>query len=411
MNRLQPFEWIAAIRFFREGRSQTILTIVGASVGVAVIVFMSALLSGVQANIFAQIMSTQAHIVISPVEDVLRPLQPGGAAELETMQRPPQRLRSIDQWQTLVTTLSARADVISISPLATGGAFAVRGDASKGVSLVGIDPVQYYRIVDLPAKMAAGSADIGSTDVLIGKQLASDIGIALGEKLRIRTENQTAGEVDATFTVKGVFDLGDKGANTRTIYVTLRAAQTLLGLTGGVTTLNVNITDPYQAEVVAAELRSSLGVNTESWIVTFNNLFNALRSQDVSFYSIEFFVAVAVALGIASVLVVSVVQRRREIGILRAMGASRGQVLRIFLVQGALIGLMGSFFGSLVAVGFVWLWRLLARNADGTPFFLIPLSPTLFIVTGIAATLLGILTAFLPALGAARLSPVDAIRG
>ena len=110
-------------------------------------------------------------------------------------------------------------------------------------------------------------------------------------------------------------------------------------------------------------------------------------------------------------LVVSVVQRSREIGILRAMGASRGRILRIFLTQGASIGFMGSLAGSALGAGFVLLWRIFARNPDGTEFFPVTMDPALFLRTILAATVTGLITALLPALSAARLNPVDAIRG
>ncbi len=379
--------------------------------GVAVIVFMSALLGGVQANIFDRLISTQAHIVISAPDDAVRVLRTASSPDFAILQRPLQRVRSVDQWQGIAKNLRQRSSVIAVSPIASGSAFAMRGDASMGVSMIGIDAVEYVKIVALPEKMIGGTADLAPGDILIGKQLATELGVRLDEKLRLRVSGGGGIDTEETFTISGIFDFGDKGTNLSSVYVPLRAAQSLLAIPGGVTSLNVNLEDAYQAETVAAELRDASGLNAESWIMAFNDLFTALRSQNISFYSIEFFVAVAVSLGIASVLVVSVVQRKREIGILRAMGASRGQVLRIFLVQGALIGLIGSIIGSGVAVGFVWLWRLLARNADGTPFFAIPLSPMLFLITGISATILGIATAFLPALGAARLNPVDAIRG
>jgi len=118
-----------------------------------------------------------------------------------------------------------------------------------------------------------------------------------------------------------------------------------------------------------------------------------------------------VAFGIASVLVVSVVQRSREIGILRAMGISQGQILRVFLLQGGLLGFGGSLVGSAIGGGAVLLWLRLARNADGTPMFLLTLEPTLFALAVAGATLTGLAAAFAPAMRAARLDPVVAIRG
>lgn len=413
MNAFLPFELIAAFRFLLEGRMQTLLTIIGAAVGVSVIVFMSSLLAGVQANIFSRVLSTQAHVVISPIEDVARPLRHSATtSELFIVQKPTQRVRSIDQWQALMARLSARQDVVAVSPAAVGAAFAVRGDAANAVSLTGMVPSEFYRIIALPDKMVTGSALLAPDGILIGTQLADDLGLRTGEKLRIRTgSSTTAGASDQTFVIGGTFDLGSKDSNLRSVFVTLRSAQSLLGITGGVTDVSVNLTDPYQAEAAAENLRTGLGVNAESWIKTFEQLFTALNTQSIANYVIQFFVAVAVALGISSVLVVSVVQRSREIGILRAMGASQGQVLRIFLAQGAVIGLLGSLAGSTLGAGFILLWRTFARNADGTEFFPISLQMKLFLITGLVATLTGLVTAVLPALSAARLNPVDAIRG
>lgn len=402
-----PFEWIVAVRFLKEGSSQTLLTVVGAAVGVSVIVFMSAMLSGVQANIFNQVLSEQAHINVSPVEEAARPLLPtGGPLEMPIIQRPAQRINTIDQWQEIVRNLRSRSDVVAISPTVSGSGSAVLGETTKGVSIIGIEPDAYYKISDIPSKMLSGVADLAPSTVLIGKDLASDLGVSTGDKLRLRS-----GNVDLVYTVNGVFDLGNRQANGRSILVSLRSAQSLMSVPGGLTGIGIKLIDPYQAEIVAAELRSSLGLNAESWIKALEQLFTALNTQSISFFAIEFFVALAVALGIASVLVVSVVQRSSEIGILRAMGASRGQVMRVFLVQGAIVGLAGSIAGSALAYVFVILWKTLARNPDGTVFFPISLPLSLILITGGVATLTGLFTAVLPAVSAAKLNPVDAIRG
>lgn len=407
MNIPLPFEWILGVRFLKEGSSQTLLTIVGAAVGVSVIVFMSAMLSGVQTNIFNQVLSEQPHITIAPIEEAARPLRPlSGALELPILQLPAQRINSIDQWQEIVRTLRARSDVVAVSPSVLGAGSVVFGETIKGVSINGIEPEAYYKISDIPSKMLSGTSDLAPATALIGKELALDLGLHTGDKLRLRV-----GKIDVVYTVGGIFDLGNRQANGVSILVSLRAGQLLLSVPGGVTGIGIKLKDPYQAEVVASALKSGLGLNAESWIKALEQLFTALRTQNISFYSIQFFVALAVALGIASVLVVSVVQRSAEIGILRAMGASRGQVMRVFLVQGAIVGLAGSIAGSALAYFFVELWEAFARNPDGTVFFPISLPLSLILLTGGVATITGLLTAVLPALSAARLNPVDAIRG
>ena len=126
---------------------------------------------------------------------------------------------------------------------------------------------------------------------------------------------------------------------------------------------------------------------------------------------IRFFVGLTAALGIASVLVVSVVQKSAEIGILRAMGTSREQVLRLFLIQGGFMGLAGSLLGSALGFAFLMVWRGVAKNADGTPMFIVVIEPQLFVIAAAGATLVGILAAMAPAVRASRLDPVVAIRG
>jgi hypothetical protein len=130
--------------------------------------------------------------------------------------------------------------------------------------------------------------------------------------------------------VTGIVDLGVRDLNRRTVFVTLRAAQSLLGLPGGATQLDLKIDDLFEAEDIARRLEAQTGLTAESWMRTNEQLLAAINAQDITTRTIRGFVIVIVALGIASVLVVWVVQKRREIGILRAMGASRGQVQRVF---------------------------------------------------------------------------------
>jgi lipoprotein-releasing system permease protein len=211
--------------------------------------------------------------------------------------------------------------------------------------------------------------------------------------------------------VTGLFDLGSKGANQRTAYVALRTAQSLLGLVGGVSSIDVNVRDIYAAEAIAQRITAATGVEADSWIATNAQFFTAVRAQKTSNTTIRFFVGLSVAFGIASVLVVSVVQKSREIGILRAMGIARGQVLRVFLLQGGLLGLFGALGGSAIGLVALELWQRFALNPDGTPFFPLEIEPGLFIGALLLATLTGLAAAFAPALRAARLDPAVAIRG
>jgi lipoprotein-releasing system permease protein len=193
--------------------------------------------------------------------------------------------------------------------------------------------------------------------------------------------------------------------------VTLRTAQNLLDLVGGATSLDVRVRDPFAAEQIARTIRAANDLKVDSWIITNAQFFTAMAAQILANTLIRVFVGITVALGIASVLVVSVVQKSKEIGILRAMGTARGQILRVFLIQGGFMGLVGALFGSLLAWAFLLLWRGVARNPDGTPFFIVVIEPWLFAFALVAAMFVGILAAVVPARRAARLDPAVAIRG
>ena len=407
MNPLALFESVVAFRFMREGLTQTLLIILGVALGGGVIIFMSALLAGLQANIIRRTLNFQAPIQILAPDQIARPLRSGEHAVAAQVQPRSQQLRSVDQWQKVRADVERLPQVIRATPVVTGPGFAQRGDATRSVSIVGIEPASYFEVVALPEKIVAGRYDPGPIDIVIGTELATDLGTRVGDKLVLAT----AAGANSTLTVIGVFDFGNKGVNERNVYVALRTAQSLLDLAGGATSIDVKVHDPFAAEAVAQAIRESGDLRVDSWISTNAQFFTAMSAQILANTLIRVFVGLTVALGIASVLVVSVVQKSKEIGILRAMGTSRAQVLRLFLVQGAFMGLTGSLLGSLLAWGFLLLWRGVARNPDGTPMFVVVIEPALFAIGCLGATLVGLLAAVVPAQRAARLDPAVAIRG
>ncbi len=387
---------------------QTVFILTGIAMGVGVIVFMSAMLAGLQANFIKRVLTSQAHIQIIPPDEVARPLRSGpGLLEGAIVQRPSQRILSIDQWQTVRTAMKARPDVVTVSPTASGSALAIRGDAARSITLTGMEPELYFQIVRIPDYMVAGASKLESGDILVGTELAKDLGATLGDKLNL----STASGATRVLTITGIFDLGNKGANARNTFVALRTAQSLLRLIGGVTTLDVTVTDIYAAETIAQDISATLPVQADSWIKTNAQFFTAVRAQQSSNTLIRSFVGLSVAFGIAAVLIVSVIQRSKDIGILRAMGTRRSQVLGIFLIQGGVLGFIGSLVGSSLGAGALVLWHGVARQADGTELFPLLLEPSLFISAAAVATVTGVAAGMAPALRAARLDPVEAIRG
>ncbi len=395
-------QWTIATRFLREGKAQSTLILVGIAVGVAVIVFLTALITGLQSNIIERTLGTQAHVRIQPTEEANVVLPPAaGEVQLVLETRRAQRLRSINNWQQVVAVADALPQVRAVSPVISGPAFARRGEAVESVALVGIEPARYLRIIPVQDDIIAGVFRVGAGDAVIGSQLARDLGLQVGDKLRL-----DAGQGrEAVLNVAGVFELGVRELDSRYVYLDMKQAQSLLDLPGAATVIDVTVEDIFGALEIAARLARLTGVKAESWMETNAQLMNALRSQSLSTQMISLFVALSVALGIASVLSVSVVQRTREIGILRAMGTTRRQMLQVFLLQGAIFGLAGSVAGGAAGYGLVWVF-----NTFGPRLFFIPVDPALPVAAALLATVTGTVAAAVPARRAARLDPVEAIR-
>ena len=395
-------EWTLAVRFLFDNRMQTLLISLGIAIGCAVIVFITALITGLQANVVQRTLGTQAHIRILPLDEVNH-APPGLPAEWTLQLDNPraQRLRSITNWQEVRDLLDQDPQLRAVSPLISGPALARRGQARASVVLMGIDPERYARIIPLADDLLAGSVSIQAGHALIGSELAKDLGLRLGDKLRLDAGEGREAIVDVT----GIFNLGVRELDTRYVYLDLKQAQTLLNLPGGVSVIETTVAQIFQADQIAQRLGRLTGLQAESWMASNGQLLNALTSQSMTTQMIRIFVGISVAFGIASVLAVSVVQRTREIGILRAMGSPRGQILRVFLLQGGLLGLFGSLAGSALGWGLVQVFNLL-----GPKLFIIPVPADLIPLAILIATLTGILAAAMPARRAARYDPAVAIR-
>lgn len=269
----------------------------------------------------------------------------------------------------------------------------------------------------------SGELRVGADNVLIGSELAKNLGVQVGSKLRLDTAQDSSNSStinigagnnangvnsnndSAVVNIAGIFELGVRELDARYVYLDLKQAQSLLSLPGGITVIDLTVEDIFDAEEIAAQVGRLTSLQAESWIETNAQLLRGLTAQSLSSNMIVIFVAISGAFGIASILSVSVVQRTREIGILRAMGATRQQILRVFLVQGAIYGLLGSIVGSGVSYILVW-----SFNTFGPSIFTIPISINLISITMLLATLTGIIAAAIPAQRAAALDPVVAIR-
>jgi lipoprotein-releasing system permease protein len=289
--------------------------------------------------------------------------------------------------------------------MTSGAALARRGEATRAIALNGVEIDRYDRIVNLRDKVVAGRMQLGPGEAIVGTTLASDLGVRVGDRITVVTDGHSE-----TLRLSALVDLGVRDLNRRVVLVPLRTAQSLLGLAGGVTQIDLRVDDVWAAKDIARTLARELPQQVDSWQDTNAQLVSALNAQSVSTTLIRSVVMVVVVLGIASVLVVSVVQKQREIGILRAMGSTRGQILRVFLLQGALVGAVGSVLGVVLAMGLLKGFSTFVKGADGQPLFSVSLPPDMALQVIALAFVAGILAAIAPARRAARMDPAQAIR-
>jgi lipoprotein-releasing system permease protein len=406
-----PFELLVSLRYLREGRGQTLLILAGVAAGVGVIVFLSALITGLQQSLIARTLGTQAQVVVRPPEEMPRVLVAPGASPVEIrVERPAQRVRSIVQWQRARDEIARLSGVVAVAPSISGSAVVVRGQAVRAVVVRGIEAAAYRRIVPIDSFLVAGRLDLDGFKAVIGTELARELGLSVGNRLLLDPGTSSGDAARSVYTVSGIFDIGNRDLNQRWVFISLRGAQSFFGLEGGVSAIEVKGRGIFEAERLAREIADRTGLDAESWMEANAQLLTGLRSQQASSIMIQVFVVLAVALGIASVLAVAAVQKSGEIGILRATGTSTGQVMRIFLLQGAIVGLLGSAAGILLGVALGEFFSRISLQPDGTPRFPMALDAVLYLRTAAIAVAVGVSAALLPARRAARMDPAAVIR-
>jgi lipoprotein-releasing system permease protein len=390
-----------AWKFLREGLAQSLLVLAGVAVGVAAYVFITATMAGVQSNLLEQTLGAQAHLTVLDEPPEPQPLYvpADGRRVLRHVVSAEPRQRPFDQWQRALDRTEATPGVLATAPVLTGSALALRGGAQEAVVIRGADPARLRSIIDLPGNLVDGDYNPGIDRAVIGVGLAEALDVRVGSPLRVRTD---AGE--SRLRVVGVFELGSEAVDGRWLVVSLRGAQTLLGRPGDISAIEATVDDLFTADVVAAEVAARTGLTVESWIDRNAALLSALSAQAQSTRLIQLFALLAVAMGIASVLAVTVVQRRGQIGILRAMGVRAGVVLQVFLWQGAMLGIGGAALGTVLG-------GLAGAGLQRVVPFPILVDAQMAAVATAISLITGLLAAAWPARTAANMDPAAAIRG
>lgn len=416
-----PFELLLALRYLRPKRTFvsviTVISIVGVMLGVAVLIIVISVMTGFDRQLRDKILGFNAHLRVT--ESGL-----------------------MSDYESLAATISSNASVRAVTPFVVGRVM-VKTQPEEGNSRVeaplvrGIVPRLEKNVSTLMSSIIAGTNDVSGKGVLVGSSLAGRLKLHVGDKLAIlsphafeeweesRKEGQTEVPLAADYEVRGVFDVGYYEFDDNWIICSLSKAQDLYGLDDQVHGLLVMLRDPEQAFAVKRQLVEVLGPDREitTWFEDNHGILDALVVEKNVMFYIDFFIMIVAAFGITGTLIAFVVQKTREIGILKALGATNGQVLFLFLSQSLGIGVSGILFGyglGVLAVHFRN--EFLHFMRDATHFELFPASIYGFqdlpamIVPGDVAVICGgsllicLLAGVLPAWNASRLKPVDALR-
>jgi lipoprotein-releasing system permease protein len=412
------YQTLIALRYLRAKRRQrtvslnTFISIAGVTLGVAALIATLAVMSGFEENLREKILGTTAHVVV-----------------VDRAQRP------IEDYDAAVKTVSGVPHVVAASPFIVNQVLLTAGSNVHGVVLRGIDPVTEGDVTDLERNLIDGSlADLAAEfppppdkpelssrhGIIIGKELALRLGVFMGDTLNVVSPQGTMGPFGVVpklrpYQVVGIFESGMYDYDSSFAYVSLAQAQDFFQLGTGVTGIEIKVDDIFRAAEVAGAVEATLDGRywVRDWREMNRNLFSALKLEKVIMFVILVLIILVAAFNIIGTLTMIVIEKSREIAILKAMGATRRAVMGIFMLDGLIIGGVGVAIG--IPLGYLVCWAIetfYTLPADVYYISHIPVRIYAFdvaLVAGSAFVITFLATAY-PSWQAGRLAPVEALR-
>lgn len=403
------FEYFVARRYLKAKRStifQTIIVIIsicGVFIGVATILIVLSVMSGFQKDLRDKILGTNAHIAV-----------------LKYFNEP------VTDYDSVLSVVRNTPHVTGSSPFIYTKVMINHDNYVDGIVLRGVDKNNLSDVSDIESKIKYGDFNLTGGDtpgIVIGSILADNLRVHTGDELRIfSTANFTPTPMGPipkfkTFRVVGIFEAGMFEFDAALAYVSLSSAQKLVGMEDAVTGIEVKVDDIYKAPEIAQEIEEKLGFpfRTNHWIRMNRSLFAALKLEKTVMFIILTLIIVVAASNIIGTLIMIVIQRTKDIGILKSLGASSRQIMKIFMFQGLIIGAVGTTLG--IIVGFIvsfLLGKYKFISLPGDVYFIDTLPVHMvfddFLIVAIASILISFIATIYPAMKASRLDPVKAIR-
>lgn len=397
-----------ALRYLKGGKGSpflsviTLISIGGVTLGVAALIITLSVMNGFHEDLRDKIVGTNAHIVI---------LKEGS--------------EGLSNYRELGKRVEGMEHVLTTSPFIFGQAMIRSSQSSLGVVIRGIDIDKETEVTDLDKNIIKGNLkDFGPDSLILGKELAMSLGADVGERVRVISPKGIATPIGMkprfkSFKVIGIFDTGMYEYDSTLAYVTLDSARELFRMGEVVTGLQVKIDDIYQASKMDKRIQKELDYPywVRNWMELNSNLFAALRMEKITMTVILVLIILVAAFNIASALIMKVIRKTKEIGILKAMGAQRKSIMSIFILEGLIIGFMGTLLGTFIGSFICFLqdrYHFVKLPGGGEVYYIsiLPISmrgsDILLII--LAAIGISLLATIYPAWRGARLDPVEAIR-
>lgn len=412
------YEWFIGLRYLKAKRKQTfisiitLISIVGFALGVWALIVVLAVMSGFEKTLKEKILGTQAHLVV-----------------LKTSQE------GMDRYEEVVKEVEQVKGVVSATPFILSQVMLSSESNVFGVVLNGIDPDRVGKVIELARNMKAGrlqdlKAEGDSPGIILGVELAKRLGVSLNDAIQVISPLGTMTPMGMMpkmkrFRVMGIFYSGMYDFDNTLAYISIVSAQKFLNMDSRVTGIEIKTSDVYKVKKIGKEIRQKLGFPfwTRDWMEMNRNLFSALKLEKVAMFIILVLIVLVAAFNIISTLIMVVMEKNKDIAILKSMGAPSKGILRIFIIEGGVIGVVGTFFGTVVGLatalnlekvsGFVenlFGFKILPSDVyyiDKLPSQVDPLDVGLIVVTAI---LISLLATLYPSWRASKLDPAEALR-
>ncbi|MGL5982672.1 MAG: ABC transporter permease [Cetobacterium sp.] len=394
------YEIKIAYNFLMKSKWQTLFLLSAIATGVAVQVFISSLIVSLQKNIINTVLGNVSHVTIEDGDIRKKLIEDNKIYNYGNFSK---ELNKISNYEPLIKNIEIDQRVKNVVPTIEGNALYERQGKTVALQIVGLDLDEGDSIFNIKNKVYDGENKVESNKVLIGKRIAEDFNLSPNEIMNITLSNG----ITEKFIVNGIFDSENQFSNNGLVYMDVLKAQRIFDKKGYINKISIQLNNIFLGDSYAQDLETNYPeLKATSWMKDGKQLLNALKSQTMSTLVIQVVILLSTTLSIASILYITVVQKTKEIGILKAIGASDSSVAYIFLIQGAFVGFLGAILGCLFGTFLVYIFQVGAK-----PSFKIDVKMLLILRILFSSTISGILAAYIPARKSMRLNPMEVIKG